>query len=103
MDIHLIASFSDEMQKIAAYKTAMEKEQKERIKRYLIAAGLGAGGFGLGYGAGSAIGRLAGWKRETSLPIRLGILGMGGAAASYLGSQAAKERQEYIERGNNPT
>ena len=95
MDSPSFVSFREEMTKIA-----FSQEQKESIKRHLLNAGVGAAGFGLGYGVGSASGRLLaygkpGLVKHRYTPLVLGALSAGGG---LLAKHLAEKRKEYLEQ-----
>lgn len=93
----ILVSFSDELIKIA--EMTPEDAHRERMKNYLLGAGVASLGTGIGYGAGSAIGRSLGWKAPQLGRNRL-LMGGLGAAAGLGGLLLADSRRAY-ERPNH--
>lgn len=92
-------AFVDELTKIAE----MSAEQKQRVRRYLADAAVGAVGFGAGYGIGSAAGRLLADGKPSLVqhkyaPLVLGGLSAGGA---LLARHIERKRQEYRDEPIN--
>jgi hypothetical protein len=87
-------SFSDELTKIAK---GYSPEQKDKIKRILATAGVTALGGGIGYGLGSAAGRLAGFKKPGLGRTKL-LMGTIGGLGSLGGALLKERKKKYIDK-----
>lgn len=104
-----IDSFSDEFTKIALSSgdemppAEYQAERKGRMKRMVGDALLGAAGFGLGYGAGSAAGRLTVAGKPTLFKHKYApmVMGAAGLGLGLMHRAANRKRQEYVEQSVN--